>query len=95
MSLDVLIYLVKTKCEPILLYGLEACYLVRRSLDLLDFTMIRIGFKIFRLANRQDIISRLESFGIWLPSRSIESRFYSFNVKYMSYNLGSGVRWLF
>ena len=94
VSLDVLLYLVKTKCEPILLYGLEACSLVRRSLDLLDFTMIRIGFKIFRLANRHDIISRLDNFGIRLPSRSLESRFFRFNVKYMSYTFGSGDRWL-
>jgi len=40
-SEDVFIQLLKSKCIPVLLYGLEVCNLSKRDLQSLDFTVNR------------------------------------------------------
>ena len=38
-SEDVVLELIKTKCVPCLMYGLDACYLSRSHLNSLDFVV--------------------------------------------------------
>jgi len=55
-SEEVTLQLVKSKCLPILLYGLVECYsLLKADLHSLDFVVIIFLMKLFRTANK-DII---------------------------------------
>ena len=45
-SEDVVIQLLKSKCIPVLLYGLEVCNLSKRDLQSLDFTVNRFFYEI-------------------------------------------------
>ena len=40
-SEEVVLHLIKTKCLPVLLYGLEVCYLTKADQRSLDFAVIR------------------------------------------------------
>jgi hypothetical protein len=44
---NIVIHVLKVKCLPILLYGLEACHLTRSQLSSVDFVVVRCGMKIF------------------------------------------------
>jgi len=48
---------VKSKCLPILLYGLECYSLLKADLHSLDFVVMRFLVKLFRTANN-DIIDK-------------------------------------
>jgi len=39
-SEEVILELIKSKCIPVLLYGLEACHLVKAQLQSLDFVQV-------------------------------------------------------
>ena len=41
------------KCLPILLYGLDACNLDKRSMHSLDFTVNRFFTKLFQTSNME------------------------------------------
>ena len=41
-SEDVTLQLIMTKCMPVLLYGLEACFLTKRQLASIDFVINRL-----------------------------------------------------
>jgi len=45
----VVLYLLLTKCVPILLYGLEACSIRKTDLDSLDFVVNRFFMKLFHI----------------------------------------------
>ena len=45
-SEDVVIQLLKSKCIPVLLYGLEVCNLSKRDLQSLHFTVNRFFYEI-------------------------------------------------
>jgi len=45
---DVTLHLLRTKCMPILLYGLEACPMKKSDLNSLDFAVNRFFMKLFR-----------------------------------------------
>ena len=47
-SEHVILSLIRTKCLPILLYGLEACPVLKRDKHSLDFTLTRLFMKLFR-----------------------------------------------
>ena len=47
-SEDITLQLINTKCIPILLYGLEACPLLRSDLSAIDFVINRLFMKLFR-----------------------------------------------
>ena len=44
----VLLGLIRAKCIPILLYGIESCPLLRRQISSLEFSLTRILMRIFR-----------------------------------------------
>ena len=46
-SEEVILELIKTKCLPILLYGLEVCPLSKTNLRSLDFLINRFFMKLF------------------------------------------------
>ena len=46
-SEEIVLGLIKTKCLPILLYGLEACPLNKTNLRSLDFSVNRFFMKLF------------------------------------------------
>ena len=60
--------LVKSKCIPILLYGLEVCELNKFQMASLDFTINRFFMKLFSTSNIEIIKSCQEFFGFKLPS---------------------------
>ena len=47
-SETVILELVRSKCMPILLYGLESCQLSNADLRSLDFTFNRLFMKLFK-----------------------------------------------
>ena len=47
----VVLQLLRSKCIPILLYGLEACPLKKADLNVLDFVVNRFFMKLFRTNN--------------------------------------------
>ena len=60
-SEEVTLQLAKSKCLPILLYGLECYSLLKADLHSLDFVVMRFLMKLFRTANK-DIIAECRSF---------------------------------
>ena len=62
------IHLVKSKCIPVLLYGLEACVLNKEENRSIDFTTTRFFMKLFRTSNPQVIDDCQTFFGVESPS---------------------------
>ena len=63
-----LIKLIKSKCIPVLLYGLEACPLNKSDLHCLDFVINIFFMKLFRTSNIETVSCCQEYFGFALPS---------------------------
>ena len=55
-SEEVILQLVRTKCMPVLLYGLEACPLRKSDCSSLDFVVNRFFMKLFK-SNSIDIVA--------------------------------------
>ena len=53
--------LINRKCIPSLLYGLEACPLIKSELSSLDFVVNRFFMKMFRTSN-MDVIRQCQSY---------------------------------
>ena len=73
-SEEVVIKIVTSKCLPILLYGTEACSLIKSDLHSFDFVINRFFMKLFRTNNILIVKECRELFGNDLPSFSIASR---------------------
>ena len=50
-SEEVTLHLFKSKCLPVLLYGLEVCLLVKSQISSLDFAVNRFFMKLFNTSN--------------------------------------------
>jgi len=50
-SVEVVLNLSRTKCLPVLLYGVEACPLLVRDRKSFDFTITRYFMKLFRIGS--------------------------------------------
>ena len=61
-------HLIKTKCLPVLLYGLEVCSLTKADQRSLDFTVIRFLMKLFCTSNMVIIDACLSYFDFRLSS---------------------------
>ena len=68
------VHLVKYKCMPILLYGLEVLNLNKSQLNSLDFVANRFLMKLFNSNNMQIIEFCCEQFNFILSSRQIANR---------------------
>jgi len=60
--------LIKVKCLPVLLYGLEACPLTKSDLQSLDFVINRFFMKFFTTKNIELVKYCQEYFGFAIPS---------------------------
>jgi len=78
--------LIKSKCLPILLYGLEACPLNKTSLTPLDFSVNRFFMKLFNTNDIQTVIECQLIFSFKLPSAIVADRSKTFLIKYDSCN---------
>ena len=74
ISEEILLYLLKVKCLPILLYGTESCDLPKRCLCSFDFCLVRFMMKIFRSNNKDYILNVLDNMGFPLPSVLVDIR---------------------
>ena len=67
-SEEVIIQLIKSKCIPVLVYGLEVCPLTKSDLKSLDFPVNRFFVKLFKTSNIQMVNDYQVYFGFDLPS---------------------------
>jgi len=84
-SEEVTLHLVKSKCLPILLYGLEACSLTKSNLQSLDFVINRLFMKLFKTSNIDTVKCCQEYFNFDLLSVLWTKRMYKFEVKFSLY----------
>lgn len=85
-SEEVVLELVRSKCIPILLYGLECCPVNTSELRSLDFTVTRFLMKLFKSSNNDLIIDCRRHFNFCLPSELIGKRKANFTQKLMNCN---------
>ena len=84
-SEEVIIQLIKSKCIPVLVYGLEVCPLTKSDLKTLDFSVNRFFMKLFNTSNIQMVNDCQVYFGFDLPSVIIDrqsKKFRSVNATY-------------
>ena len=65
-SEEVVLELIKTKCLPIVLYGLEACPLNKTNLRSLDFSVNRFFMKLFKTSDMHIVTEIQLAFGFSL-----------------------------
>jgi len=80
-SEEVVLHLIKTKCLPVLLYGLEVCSLTKADQRSLDFAVIRFLMKLFCTSNMVIINACLSYFDFRLPSELLLKRYEKYLVK--------------
>ena len=80
-SEEVVLQLIKTKCLPVLLYGLEVCSLTKADQRSLDFAVIRFLMKLFCISNMVIINACLSYFDFRLPSELLLKRYEKYLVK--------------
>ena len=81
-SADVVIHLLKVKCLPVLLYGLNACPVNATDIRSLDFVIFRTLAKIFETFS-QDIINECRTaFSLPLVADTIRKQKINFLVRY-------------
>jgi hypothetical protein len=78
-SQEVVLQLLKTKCLPLLTYGLEAFKLNKATLQSLDFTVDRFFMKLFNTSNILIVKECQSMFGFQAPSITLADRSKKFN----------------
>jgi len=81
-SEEVTLHLFKSKCLPVLLYGLEVCPLVKSQISSLDFAVNRFFMKLFNTSNIKMIKACQCYFSFELPSVIIPKRVHKFIRKF-------------
>ena len=81
-SEEVVVELVKCKCLPILLYGLECCPLNKSDVKSLDFAVTYFLMKLFKSVNFDLINECRFCFNFSLPSELLEKRIAKFQKRY-------------
>jgi len=74
VSKEVILELIRSKCIPILIYGLECFVLTKSDLKSLDFAANIFSMKIFRSNNTEIIAECRRYFQFNLPSELIEKK---------------------
>jgi len=85
-SEEVILQLVKSKCIPILMYGIEVCNLIKSELSGLDFVINRFLMKLFRTNNVDIIHECAVQFAFELPSSLVKRRVIKFLDKHAGCN---------
>jgi len=83
---DITLQLINTKCIPILLYGLDACPLLKSDLSSPDFVVNRLFMKLFKTSNVDIVNCCQDHFGFDLPSVIWSKRVKKFEAKFHAYN---------
>lgn len=83
-SAEVTLQLIRSKCMPILLYGLEVCPLNNADKHSLDFTVNRFLMKLFQTNNISIVNECRTYFDFKLPSELLLNRTQRFLCKYNS-----------
>jgi len=73
-SNDVIIQLVKSKCFPVLFYGLEACSLRKYQCKSINYVINSTFRKLFNTRSQETVDVRLEMFGCLQSERTIAIR---------------------
>ena len=73
-SEEVVLHLIKVKCLPVLLYGIEACPLNLTDLRSLEFTVKRVMIKLFRTYDNSILNSCMSFFGFPTVKEVIDQR---------------------
>jgi hypothetical protein len=81
-SEEVTLHLVVSKCLPILLYGTEACPLIKSDLTSLDFVVTRFLMKLFKTNNIEIVNTCRHYFDVIVPSSEVKIRTNKFIAKY-------------
>lgn len=81
-SEEVITQIIRTKCMPVLLYGLEACPLRKSDINSLNFVVNRFFMKLFRTFNIDIVNYCRAEFNFELPGTVIEQRTSQFRDKY-------------
>jgi len=81
-SEEVILQLVRSKCLPALLYGLEACPLRSSDNSSLDFVVNRFFMKLFRTNNLEIVTYCRNQFEFDLPSAILTEKCKNFALKY-------------
>ena len=83
-SEEVILQLVRSKCIPVLLYGLECCPLSKSDKKSLDFCVTRFLMKLFKSSNNKLITECRSYFNFQLPSELLDIAEVKFVNKYKS-----------
>ena len=78
---EVVLQLIKSKCVPVLLYGLEACALNKSQMASLDFVANRFFMKLFNTNSIDTVKACQEFFSFELPSEQLAKRVVKFKSK--------------
>ena len=81
-SEEVIFALMKSKCLPFLLYGIEACRVNSAVKHSLQFALNRALFKIFGALSKDTYQDICKYFGIWTVEEQISARKSKFNFRY-------------
>ena len=79
---EVVLQLIKSKCYPVLLYGLEANVLNNVDKNSIDYTAKRFFMKLFRTVNSEIITDCQTFFGIDSPSVRLSKLTVQFVARY-------------
>jgi len=82
-SEEVILELVKNKCMPCLLYGLECYTLPKSSSRSLDFVVVRFLMKLFKTVYNEIICECCSYFKCALPSELLDNRRAKFQNNFM------------
>jgi len=86
-SEETVLELIKTKCIPALMFGMEACPLKKRDINSLDFVVNRLFMKLLKTSDINIVRTCQHMFGFELPSVLLDRRTRKFlekNEKFMS-----------
>jgi len=74
MSEEVTLGLLRSKCIPVLTYGLECFSLPKSDMKSLDFVVTRLLMKLFKTTNTEIIAECQRYFGFSLPTKLVERK---------------------
>jgi len=73
-SKETVLELIKTKCIPALMFGMEACPLKTRDINSLDFVVNRLLMKLLKTSDINIVRTCQHMFGFELPSVLLDRR---------------------
>jgi hypothetical protein len=89
-SEEVVLHIMKSKCMPLLLYGLEVCPMKKRQLNSLEFVLTNCFMKIFKTKSKDVVIECMSFFDFPNIGTAINARREKFLRKFIvNFNVNS------